>query len=269
MVYSVTLLYNFSGGWSLDHFYNTVQDLVHWLNSARKSGCSSSIVTPKAKATSAKCALPPASICMPPNFLMMSIPRRRSNPNGLLFTTSPLVFKGFLLVTVKVMLRTPWLRRHFLPAFRIAVLFRTLGWHNIPLTTDEEQPESTDAIQSIPLTFTFITGSTSSSLCEERVVPASYPLPRFPDTLTQHVFVAGTNNSVSPGVLFMICSWATGSLWQSDWDLHTRSTALRLYSVCQGLKVGPQAQEEEVCVTRPPQQQAHRPLSLLSWELEP
>ena len=190
---------------------------------------------------------------------MMSIPRRRSNPSGLLFTTSTFVFKGFLLVTVKVMLPTPWLKRHFLPAVGIAVLFHTSGRHNIPLTTDEEQPESTNAIQSIPLTFTFITGSTSSSLCGERVVPASCPLPSFPDTSMRHVLVVGTDNSVSPGGLFVICPWAA-----SDWDLHTCNTALRLRSACQGLKVGPQAHEEELGVTQPPQQEAHRPLPLPS-----
>ena len=212
MVYSCTLLYNFSGGWSPDHFHNTVQDLVRWSNSAQKSGCSSSIVTPNVWATSAKCALPPSSICTPPNFLMTSIPRRRSNSNGLLFTTSTFVFKGFLLVTVKVMLPTPWLKRHFLLAVRIAVVFHTSGRHNIPLTTDEEQPESTNAIRSIPLTFTFITGSTSSSLCGERVVPASRPLPRFPDTSMRHVLVVGTDNSVSPGALFVISPRAAHSL---------------------------------------------------------
>ena len=60
MVYSGTLLYNFSGGWSPDHFHDTVQDLVRWSNSARKSGRSSSIVTPKVGTASAKCALPPS-----------------------------------------------------------------------------------------------------------------------------------------------------------------------------------------------------------------
>ena len=54
------------------------------------------------------------------------------------------------------------LKRYFLLVVRIAVLFHTSSRHNIPLTTDEEQLESTNAIQSIPLTFTFITGSTSS-----------------------------------------------------------------------------------------------------------
>ena len=49
MMYSGTLLYNFSGGWSLDHCHDTVQDLVRWSNSAQKSGCSSSIVAPKIK----------------------------------------------------------------------------------------------------------------------------------------------------------------------------------------------------------------------------
>ena len=137
-----------------------------------------------------KRALPRSSMCSPPNFLMTSIPRRRSNHNGFLFTTSTFVFKGFLLVTVKVMLPTPWLRRHFLPVVRIAVHFRTSGRHNIPLTTDEEQPESTNAIRSIPLTFTFIIGSTSSSLCGERVVPTSRPLPRFLNTSIPHVLVA-------------------------------------------------------------------------------
>ena len=123
-----------------------------------------------------KCELPQQNMpCL--------LPRRRSNPNGLLFTTSTFVFKGFLLVTVKVMLPTPWLKRHFLLAVRIAVHFHTLGRHHIPLTTDEEQPESTNAIRSIPLTFTFITGSTSSSLCGERVVPASCPLLSFPGHL--------------------------------------------------------------------------------------
>ena len=145
---------------------------------------------------------------------MTSIPRGRSNPNGLLFTTSTFVFKGFLLVTVKVMLPTPWLRRHFLPAVRIAVHFRTSGRHNILLTIDEEQPESTNAIQSIPLTFTFITGSTSSSLCGDRVVLTSRPLSHFLDTLMPHDLVACTatafclsgveegptrKNSASPG----------------------------------------------------------------------
>ena len=154
---------------------------MRWSNSARKSSCSSSIVAAKARAASAKCVLPPSSIYTPPNFLMTSIPRRRSNPNGLLFITSTFVFKGFLLVIVKVMLPTPWLRRHFLPAVRIAVFFHTSDQHNIPLTTDEGQLESTNAIRSIPLIFTFITGSTSS-LCRERVVLASRPLPRFSDT---------------------------------------------------------------------------------------
>ena len=64
--------------------------------------------------------------------------------------------------SLKVMLPTPRFKRHFLPAVRIAVLFHTSGQHNIPLTTDEEQPESTNVIRSIPLTFTFITGSTSN-----------------------------------------------------------------------------------------------------------
>ena len=203
-------------------------------------------------------------MCTPPNFLMTSIPRRRLNPNGLLFTTSTFVFKGFLLVTVKVMLPTPWFKKHFLPAVRTAVLFHTSGRHSIPLTTDEEQPESTNTIQSIPLTFTFITGFTSSSLRGERVVPASRPLPSFPDTSMQHVLVVGTDNSVSPGALFMICPRAADSLWQSDWDLHTCSTALQLHSACRGLKVELQVHEEELGVTRPPQQQAHRPLPLPS-----
>ena len=257
MVFSGTLLYNFSGGWSPDHLHDTVQDLVHWSNSVQKSGCSSSIVAPKVWAASTKCALPPLSMCTPPNFLMTSIPRRKSNPNGLLFTTSTFVFKGFLLVTVKVMLPTPWLKRHFLPAVRIAVLFHTSGRHNIPLTTEEEQPESTNAIRSIPLKFTFITGSTSSSLCGERVVPASHPL-------MQLVLVVGTDDSISPGVLFVICPRTADSLWQSDWNLHTCSTALQLHSACWRLKVGLQAHEEELCVTRPPQQQAHRLLPLPS-----
>ena len=183
IVYSGALLNNFSGSWSPDHFHDTVQELVRWSNSARKSGCSSSIVAPKVGAATAKCALPPSTMCTPPNFLMTCIPRRRSNPNGLLFTTSTFVFKGLLLVTVKVMLPTPWLKRHFLLAVKIAVLFHTSGRHNILLTTDEEQPESTNVIRSIPLTFTFITGSTSSSLCGERVVPAFRPLPSFPGHL--------------------------------------------------------------------------------------
>ena len=130
-------------------------------------------------------------MCMPPNFLMTSIPRRL-NPNGLLFTTSMFILKGFLLVTVKDMLPTPWLRRHFLPAVRIAVRFCTSGLHNILLTTDEEQLESTNTIHSIPLTFTFITGSTSSSLCGERVMPTSRPLLRFPGTSMSCVLVACT-----------------------------------------------------------------------------
>ena len=191
-MYPGTLLHNFSSGWSLDHFHDTVQDLVHWSNSARKSGCSNSIIAPKVWAASAKCALLRSSMCMPPYFLMTSIPRRTSNPNGLLFTTSIFVFKGFLLVTVKVMLPTPWFRRHFLPAVRIAVRFHTSGSHNILLTMDEEQPESTHAILSIPLTFTFITGSASSSLCGERVVLTSRPLSRFPDTSMPHLLVACT-----------------------------------------------------------------------------
>ena len=220
-------------------------------------------------AASAICALPPSSMCMPPNFLMMSILRRRSNPNSLLFTTSTFVFKGFLLLTVKVMLPTPWLRRHFLPAVRIAVRFCTSDRHKIPLTTDEEQPESTNTTRSIPLTFTFITGSTSSSLCGERVVLASRPLPHFLDTSMWHVVVAGTDNSVSPGAVFMICSQAADNLWQSDLDLHTCSTALRMRSICWRLKVGLQVQEEELGVTWPLQQQAHQPLPLPSWELEP
>ena len=87
-----------------------------------------------------KCEPPPSLMCTPPNFLMTSIPKRRSNPNGLLFTTSTFVFKGFLLVTFKVMLPTRWLKRHFLPAVRIAVLFHISGRHNSPLTTDDEQP---------------------------------------------------------------------------------------------------------------------------------
>ena len=140
-------------------------------------------------------------------------------------------------------------------------LFHTSGRHNIPLTTDEEQPESTNAIRSIPLTFTFITGSTSS-LCGERVVPASHPV--FLNTAMRHVLVVGTDNSVSPGVLFMICPQAANSLWLSDWDLHTCSTALQLHSACRGLKVEPQAHEEELGVTQPLQQQAHRPLPLPS-----
>ena len=268
MVYSGTPMYSFSGGWSPDHFHDTVQDLVCWSNSARKSGCSSSIVAPKARAASAKCALPLSSICTPPNFLMTSIPRRRSNPNGLLFTTSMFVFQGFLLVTVKVMLPTPWLRRHFLHAVRIVVFFRTSGWHNIPLTIDEAQVESTNAIWSIPLTITFISGSTSN-LCGERVVLATRPLLRFLDTLMWLVLVAGTDNSISLGALFVICPRAANSLWQSDWDLHTCSTALRLRSVYRRLKVVLQALEEELNVDQPPQQQAQRPLPLPSWELEP
>ena len=189
----------FSGGWSPDHFHDTVQDLVRWSNSVRKSGCSSSIIAPKARTASAKCALPLPLICTLPNFLMTSISRRRSNPNGLLFTNGTFVLKGFLLITVKVILPTIWLRRHFLPAVRIVIFFHTSGRHNIPLTTDEEQPESTNTIRSIPLIFTFITGSTSS-LCGERVVQAFRPLPRFPDTSTRYVLVAGTDNSVSPGM---------------------------------------------------------------------
>ena len=234
-----------------------------WCVGRNLSGCSSTIVAPKVWGASAKCALPPSSIYTPPDFLMTSIPRTRSNPNGLLFTTSTFVFKGFLLVTVKVMLPTPWIKRHFLPAVRIAVLFRTSGRQNIPLTTDEEQPESTNAIRSILLIFTFITGSTSS-LCGERVMPASRSLPRFTNTSMRHVLVAGTDNSVSPGALFVICPGAANSLWQSDWDLHTCSTALRVRSVCRGLKVGPQAHEEKLGVARPPQQQGHRPLPLPS-----
>ena len=189
MVYSGTLLYNFSGGWSQDYFHDTVQDLVRWSNSAQKSGCSNSIVAPKVWAASTKCSLPRLSMCLPPNFLMTSIPRRL-NPNGLLFTTSMFVFKGFLLVTVKVMLPTPWLKRHFLPAVRIVVRFFTSGRHNFLLTTDEEQPESTNTIRSIPLTLTFITGSTSSSLCGERVVLISRPLSHFLGTSMPHDLVA-------------------------------------------------------------------------------
>ena len=64
------------------------------------------------------------------------------------------------------------------------------GRDNILLTTDEEQLESTNAIRSIPLTFNFITGSTSSSLCRERVVPTSCPLSHFPDILMPHILVA-------------------------------------------------------------------------------
>ena len=55
-----------------------------WSNSVWKSGCSSSIVALKVWAASAKCALPPLSICMLPNFLMTSIPWRRLIPNDLL-----------------------------------------------------------------------------------------------------------------------------------------------------------------------------------------
>ena len=57
MVYSGTLLYKFSVGWSLDYFRDTVQDLVCWLNSARKSGCSSSIVTPEPPQQNVSCLL--------------------------------------------------------------------------------------------------------------------------------------------------------------------------------------------------------------------
>ena len=131
-------------------------------------------------------------------------PERGRIPMAYCLPLVTFVFKGFLLVTVKVMLPTPWLRRHFLPVVRIAVLFPTLGRHNIPLTTDEEESESTNAIRSIPLIFTFITGSTSS-LCGERVVLASCPLPHFPDTSMWQVLVAGTDNSVSLGALFVIC----------------------------------------------------------------
>ena len=102
------------------------------------------------------------------------------------------------------------------------------------------------------------------SLCAERVVPASRPLPRFLDTSMRHVLVVGTDNNVSPGALFVICSQAANSLWQSDWDLHTCSTALQLRSARRELKVGPQANAEELGVARPPQQQAHRHLPLSS-----
>ena len=80
-------------------------------------------------------------------------------------------------------------------------IFRMSGRHNIPLTTDEEQLESTNAVRSIPLIFTFITGSTSSSLCGERVVLASHTLPRFPDSLVRHILVAGTDNCISGSAL--------------------------------------------------------------------
>ena len=131
-----------------------------------------------------------------------------------------------------------------LPAVRIAVLFRISGWQHIPFIMDEEQLEFIDAIRSIPLTF--IMGSTSS-LCGERVVLASHPLHCFQDTSMWHVLVAGTDNGVSSGALFVICPWAAGSLWQSDWDLHSCSTALWLRSVSRGLKVGLQAHEEGWC----------------------
>ena len=94
------------------------------------------------------------------------------------------------------------------------------GRVNIPLTTDEEQLESTNAIRSISLIFTFITGSTSS-LYGERAVLVSRSWPRFPHTSMQHILGAGTDNSVSPGALFVICPRVAGSLWQSEWDLHT------------------------------------------------
>ena len=56
-----------------------------------------------------KCELPQQNVpCLLRRyFLMTSIPRRRSNPNGLLLTTSMFVFKGFLLVTVKVVAYSP------------------------------------------------------------------------------------------------------------------------------------------------------------------
>ena len=160
------------------------------------------------------------------------------------------------------------LARLFLRDFCWSLLKLCCQHHGLEGTSsmDEEQLESTNAIRSIPLIFTFITGSTSS-LCGEKVVLASRPLPHFPDTSMRHDLVAGTDNSVSLGVLFVICPWAAGSLWQSDWDLHICSITLRQYSVCRGLKVGPQAHEEELSVARPPQQQVHRPLLL--WEVEP
>ena len=67
----------------------------------------------------------------------------------------------------------------------------------------------------------------------------------------QHVLVVGIDNSVSLGALSVICPRAADSLWQSDWDLHTCSTALQLHSAFWGLKVGSQAHEEELSVARP------------------
>lgn len=130
--------------------------------------------------------LPPSSICTPPRFLMTSITSRRLNPNGFCL---PLVHQSNSNGTVKVLFTTPWLIRHFPPAVRIVVIFRILGWYSNPLTTDKKHPKSTNATWSTLLIFTFIAGSTFSSLCGEIVMLGSRLLSRFPNTSMWHVLV--------------------------------------------------------------------------------
>ena len=107
----------------------------------------------KARAASAKCALPHSSICMPPTFLMTSIPEGGRIPMACFFL--PLARSSLRGFCWSLCCQHYGLEGTSLPAVRIAVFFRTSSRHNIPLTTDEEPPEFTNAILSIPLIFTF------------------------------------------------------------------------------------------------------------------
>ena len=131
-----TLLYNFSGGWSPDHFHDIVQDLVHWSNSARKSGCSSSIVAPQVWAASAKCALPPSTICTLPNFWWRPFPDGGRIPMACCLPLACSFLRDFFWSLLKICCQHHGLKgisclqselRNF-PILRCR--------HNIPLTTD-------------------------------------------------------------------------------------------------------------------------------------
>ena len=127
----------------------------------------------------------------PSNTLITSIPRRRSNPR------STSVLKGSLSVTPNVMLPTPWLARYFSSIVKIIVCCSLLGRQINPLTIDQEQPESTNAICSTPSMCTFITRSTSFSLWGERTVLTFHPWPHSPDTLMRYSRSLGTSKTVS------------------------------------------------------------------------
>ena len=149
------------------------------------------------RATSAKCALSPSLICTPPNFLMTSIPRRRLNPNGLLFTTSTFILRDICWSLLKLCCQHHGLEgtHCLLSELRyFSILQVDITFHSQWMKSSWNPPMLSDHSIDFHLHyrkcfFEFMWG---------RVVPASCPLLRFPDTLKRYVLVAGTDNRISP-----------------------------------------------------------------------